>query len=52
MPRPQKEIPWRVRFSSSLLERLKARARKEDRKIPYVVREAVEFYLNNMEKSP
>lgn len=52
MPRPPKEVPWRVRFPTPLLDRLRAQARKEDRKIPYVVREAVEFYLAAKENTP
>ncbi len=50
MARPAKEVPWHVRFPTPLLDRLRAQARREDRKIPYVVREAVEFYLVTKEK--
>ena len=52
MPRAPKQIPWRVRFDTPLLDRLRARAKKEDRKIPYVVREAVVYYLDAKEKEP
>lgn len=52
MARPPKQIPWRVRFDGPTLDRLRARAKKEDRKIPYVVREAVVFYLDAKEREP
>lgn len=50
MGRPPKDVVWRVRFPNPLLDRIRAQARREDRKIPYVVREAVEFYLDTKAK--
>ncbi|HTT14283.1 MAG TPA: hypothetical protein VMG81_00665 [Thermoplasmata archaeon] len=52
MPRHAKTVPWRVRFPNPLLERLRAQAKREDRKIPYVVVEAVEAYLDAKERGP